>query len=89
MLDKLWPVLRDGLMLLIPAVASVLLPWATGELVPALGAIDPRYATIATAVISMLALVLTPLTKKYGVVADKTAGGNVAVTGDRGSDPLA
>jgi hypothetical protein len=83
-LEKLWPVLQHGLLLMIPAVASVLLPWASSELIPALGQLDPRYATIATALVSLIALVATPLTKQYGVVLKPKAD-----TSARGSDPNA
>lgn len=72
MLDRLWPVVRHGLLLFVP----ILLAWAASDLVPVLGDIDPRYSALATAVLALAALILTPLTRQYGVVGK-----------EKGSDP--
>ena len=89
MLDKLWPVIQHGLLLLLPVVGAILLPWASTELVPALGQLDPRYASAATAVIALLTLIITPLTKRYGVVTVKSITAPDPAPSLAGSDPAA
>jgi hypothetical protein len=87
--DRLWPSLQHLLLLLVPVVGAIILPWASSDLVPTLGQLDPRYAAAATAAISLLTLLWTPLTKRYGVVAFRSPASPEPGPSLHGSEPEA
>jgi hypothetical protein len=62
MLDRLPPVWRHLLIALVPA----LLAWAATDLIPSL---PPGAAAVLAPLVSVLVLIVTPLTRQYGAGA--------------------
>ena len=69
MLDDLKAQFRHAFIAILPVLAAAAIKWVTDNHDTILGTVPPAYAGLAGVAITLLLLVLTPLTRQYGVGA--------------------